>query len=88
MNITKKVYVTASRTAGTMGFDWYPTRELADEAFKEEAAEFDKNGDVLAYRFDVEVDPQMNRDDITAFIDDQIDELAEAAPIIYGNKDL
>ena len=84
----KTVYVTASRTAGTMGFDWYPTREQADRAFNEEAAEFDKNGNVLAYRFDVEVGPEMSRDDITAFIDDQIDELAEAAPIIYGDRNL
>lgn len=84
----RTAYVVATRTSGTMGFTWYSTQTVADKKFRQEVEEYNKYGDVLIYRFDVLFDPSMSLSEVTAYIDEDIDDLAENAPIVYGDSSL
>lgn len=79
---TITVYVVAWQYNTGAGFDWYRRPGDADTAYKEE----EDNADELAeegwsaYRFDVAVSAKLSDEQITEFIDGQLDELCQKAP--------
>jgi hypothetical protein len=75
------VYVNAWQYNTGAGFDWYRRPGDADKAFEQEKDNCDEFRDEgwSAYRFDVVVDSKMTDEEITHYIDDQIDDLCVSA---------